>query len=104
MRALGGFPGATFVVEFAPGYYSGGNLSGPLLTPMPAGHGGHGYSPQRPEMQAAFFAAGDGVAAARNLGLINMLQIAPTVASLLGVSLPSSKGAVLDLEAPRQQK
>jgi predicted AlkP superfamily pyrophosphatase or phosphodiesterase len=104
MRTLGGFPGATFVVEFSPGYYSGGNLAGALLTPMPPGHGGHGYSPQRPDMRAAFFAAGDGVAAGRNLGLINMLQIAPTVASLLGVSLPSSKGAVLDLEAPRPQK
>jgi predicted AlkP superfamily pyrophosphatase or phosphodiesterase len=104
MRTLGGFPGATFVVEFAPGYYSGGNLSGPLITPMPAGHGGHGYSPQRPDMRAAFFAHGDGVAAGRDLGLIDMQQIAPTVAALLGISLPSAKGTALNVGAPNQQK
>lgn len=104
MRTLGGFPGATFVVEFAPGYYSGASLSGPLITPMPAGHGGHGYSPQQPDMRAAFFATGDGIAAGRNLGLIDMQQIAPTVAALLGVSLPSATGAALDVELSRQQK
>jgi Type I phosphodiesterase / nucleotide pyrophosphatase len=99
MRTMGGFPDASFVVEFAPGFYAGAGLAGALITPMPAGHGGHGYSPQRAEMRAAFFAAGAGVASARDLGVIDMRQIAPTVAALLGVSLPSATGAALDLAA-----
>jgi predicted AlkP superfamily pyrophosphatase or phosphodiesterase len=97
MRALGGFPDAAFVVEFKPGYYAGSNFSGPLLTPMPAGHGGHGYSPEFPDMRAAFFVAGSGVAAGRDLGVIDMRQIAPTVAALLGVKLQSATGSVLDV-------
>lgn len=90
MRSRGGFPGAEFVVEFAPGYYAGGALAGPLVTPMPAGHGGHGYSPEEPAMRAAFFIAGTRVAAGRDFGVIDMRQVAPTVAAVLGVPLPGA--------------
>jgi hypothetical protein len=41
-------------------------------------------------MRAAFFIEGPGVARGRDLGLIDMRQIAPTVAQLLGVHLRSA--------------
>jgi predicted AlkP superfamily pyrophosphatase or phosphodiesterase len=99
MQAAGGFPDATFVVEFLPGFYSGGNLSGPLVTAMPPGHGGHGYSPQLPNMQAAFFICGAGIAKGRDLGVIDMRQIAPTLATQLGIALGSATGAELNVKA-----
>ncbi len=99
MREAGGFPDAYCVVEFAPGFYAGGNLTGPLVTPMPPGHGGHGYSPQIPDMQAAFFISGAGIAKARDLGVIDMRQIAPTLAVQLGVPLRSATGAALHVKS-----
>jgi predicted AlkP superfamily pyrophosphatase or phosphodiesterase len=99
MQAAGGFPDATFVVEFLPGFYSGGNLSGPLVTAMPPGHGGHGYSPQVADMQAAFFIAGAGIARGRDLGVIDMRQIAPTLAVQLGIALPATTGPALIVKA-----
>ncbi|MFN7983894.1 MAG: hypothetical protein U0Q11_18760 [Vicinamibacterales bacterium] len=38
-------------------------------------------------MNASFFVAGDGVPAGRNLGPIDMRDVAPTLASRLGVTL-----------------
>jgi len=79
-----------------PGAEPGWALSGPLVTPAP-GTGTHGYLPDRPEMRASFFVMGPNVAAGRNLGVIDMRQVAPTVAGLLGVSLPTAKGAKLSI-------
>jgi len=48
-------------------------------------------------MNSSFFIAGPGVAAQRDLGQIDMRDIAPTIASFLGVSLPSAEGRKLML-------
>jgi hypothetical protein len=85
----GGFPGAAFLVEFAPGFYAGTALHGDLLAPATS-KGTHGYWPDRPEMHAAFFVKGRGIAAQR-LGVIDMRAIAPTLAAALGVELPSAE-------------
>jgi predicted AlkP superfamily pyrophosphatase or phosphodiesterase len=90
--ALGGFPGAAFVVTFKPGYVPGPALTGPVVTPTPPYlKGMHGYNPETtPAMRASFFITGPGIAKGRDLGLIDMRQIAPTLAGLLGVALPSA--------------
>ena len=49
-------------------------------------------------MHSSFFVLGEGVAHGRNLGTIDMRQIAPTVASILGVTMPSAKQPVLHIE------
>ena len=84
----GGFPEADFVVEFAPGFYSGTAVVGDLLTPATS-KGTHGYRPDHPEMHAAFFLKGRGIAA-QTLGIMDMRAIAPTFAEILGVELPSA--------------
>jgi predicted AlkP superfamily pyrophosphatase or phosphodiesterase len=94
LAQAGGFPGADLLVEFAPGFYLGTALRGPLLT-VGGSKGTHGYLPARPEMHAAFFAKGRGVAAGRSLGVVDMRQIAPTLARLLGVELPSAREPAL---------
>ena len=54
----------------------------------------HGYSPEREEMDAIFIVAGKGVPK-RELGHIDMRDIAPTLARLMGASLPQAEGRVL---------
>ena len=50
-----------------------------------------------PEMRASFFIAGPGIAAGKDLGLVDMRQIAPTLAVLLKVQLPTATQVVLPL-------
>lgn len=85
----GGFTGASFLVELKPGYQFGAALAGPLVTPAPS-TGTHGYLPDRPEMRSSFFVLGQGIAAGQNLGVIDMRQIAPSLASILNVRLASA--------------
>lgn len=94
----GGFPDAAFLVVFKPGYYFGAATSGELVTPIPGTRGSHGFSPDYPEMRASFFAVGAGIARHRDLGVIDMRQIAPTVARLLKVQLPAAKAAPLHVQ------
>lgn len=96
--AAGAFPGAAFLVEFAPGFYFGAGLRGDLLTPGTS-KGTHGYLPERPEMHAALFVKGRGIVRGRDLGLIDMRQIAPTLAEVLGVELPAARAEPLALAA-----
>jgi predicted AlkP superfamily pyrophosphatase or phosphodiesterase len=91
VATLGGFPDAAFVVTLKAGYYTGAVLTGPLVTETPL-KGTHGYNPATtPQMRASFFAAGQGIAHGKDLGIIDMRQIAPTIAKILGVPLPSAK-------------
>jgi hypothetical protein len=86
LSATGGFPEADFLVEFAPGFYAGAALVGDLVVPATS-KGTHGYLPERREMHAAFFVKGRGIAARKDLGVVDMRQIAPTLARALGVEL-----------------
>ena len=91
----GGFPDAAFLVVFKQGYYTAPGTSGALIVPIPGGKGSHGFSPEFPEMHSSFFAVGKGIAHHRDLGQIDMRQIAPTVAGILSVQLPSAKAEPL---------
>jgi hypothetical protein len=46
-------------------------------------------------MRSTFMARGAGIAQDRDLHVINMLQIAPTLAGMLDVTLPEAKGQPL---------
>lgn len=98
IEKTGGFPNAAFLVILKPGYYTGGGISGDLVTPVEGSRGSHGFSPEYPEMHSSFFAAGAGIAQNRDLGVIDMRQIAPTVAAILGVDLPTATSKPLDVK------
>jgi hypothetical protein len=95
VRRSGGFPDAAFIVAFKPGYYAGNEETGDVVTAITDSRGGHGYSPEFAEMRASFFLAGPGIARHRDLGLIDMRQIAPTVAAILKVRFPTAKAEPL---------
>ncbi len=92
VRALGGFPGAAFVVGFSPGFKMGSALAGEVVRPAASPGGTHGYLPGPRDMEASFFIVGAGVSAGRNLGAIDMRDVAPTLAAKLGVRLPLAEG------------
>ncbi len=83
----GAFPGAAFLIVMKLGYYALADATSPMVSEVQGTLGSHGFSPEYPEMRAAFFIEGPGIARGRDLGLIDMRQIAPTVAQLLGVRL-----------------
>jgi predicted AlkP superfamily pyrophosphatase or phosphodiesterase len=100
LRALGGLPGAAYLLSLAPGFTTGTRTTGPLVAPSRE-RGAHGYLPDVPEMRAAFFIAGPGVPAGLSLGEIDMRDVAPTLARLLGVRLPTAEGRdVIRLRRP----
>ncbi len=98
--AQGGTAMASWFVQFRLGYEMAIKLDVPVLSP---GHylGMHGYDAMLPEMRSTFLIAGQGVPAAKNLGSIDMRDIAPTLAVLLGVELPQAQGKVLLVGASR---
>jgi predicted AlkP superfamily pyrophosphatase or phosphodiesterase len=93
-RRLGGFPSASFVISLKSGYKLSANIAGPLVADTPVS-GMHGYLPTDPEMRASFFAIGPGIPRGRNLGQIDMRDIAPTLAGFLHIPLPQAEGKAL---------
>lgn len=94
IRKLGGFSTASFVVSLRPGYKLARGWSGPLVSETPV-TGMHGYAPTQPEMRSVFFVAGPGITPGKQLGEIDMRDIAPTLAHLLSVTLKNVEGGVL---------
>jgi predicted AlkP superfamily pyrophosphatase or phosphodiesterase len=98
MQKRGAFPDAAFLVIMKLGYYALADATSPLVSEVQGTAGSHGFSPEYPQMRAAFFIAGAGIAQHRDLGLIDMRQIAPTVAQQLGVRLPAAVQPVLPVQ------
>lgn len=93
IATAGANPQADFHVDFKPGFETSPDPKAPLLTPSRR-RGMHGYDPALPEMRASFLIAGKGVPH-RDLGAIDMRDIAPTLAKVLGVTLPDAEGKTL---------
>ncbi|MGD0774763.1 MAG: ectonucleotide pyrophosphatase/phosphodiesterase [Candidatus Solibacter sp.] len=80
------------------GYSFSGATGGPVTAAVPQQRGSHGYLASDPDMDALFIASGYGVGAGALSGRISNLDVAPTIAKLLGVPLPSAKGKPLPLQ------
>jgi predicted AlkP superfamily pyrophosphatase or phosphodiesterase len=91
LRKRGGFPTAAFFVSLKVGWKMGASLDGPLFSKVKPG-GTHGELPDLPGLRAAFFLVGPGVPADKKLGVIDMRDIAPTLAHRIGLSLPTADG------------
>jgi predicted AlkP superfamily pyrophosphatase or phosphodiesterase len=79
-----------------PGYAFWAGEDGPLVQEQSNPDGSHGYNNTDPEMQALFVAYGSHIRAGVDLGTISNLRVAPTIAKLLGVSLPAATEQPLD--------
>ncbi len=94
LRARGGFPPASFVVGLKPDWQAGSSLTGELVGKSTVA-GQHGHLPDLPDLRAAFFVVGPDVPAGRSLGLVDMRDIATTLARRLNLALPAAEGKVL---------
>jgi hypothetical protein len=56
---------------------------------------GHGYLPGHPSMHPLLVLSGAGIAAGRSLGHVRNVDVAPTIAALLGLSLHDVDGRIL---------
>ena len=91
LHKRGGFPNASFLVNMKSGFSVTGSLEGPLVSKGKVG-GTHGELPDMPDLRSSFFLVGPGVPASRSLGVIDMRDIAPTLARLAGLYLPTADG------------
>lgn len=58
-------------------------------------NGTHGYLPDQPDMLGTLVISGHGVKPGTNLGKVSNMDVAPTMARLLGVEMPTADGKVL---------
>jgi predicted AlkP superfamily pyrophosphatase or phosphodiesterase len=82
---------AVLGVEPYPGYVLDARLSPPFAAPH-ARAAGHGYAPDTPGMETGLVLWGRGVRAGTILNETQTIDVAPTIASLLGLELPDADG------------
>jgi predicted AlkP superfamily pyrophosphatase or phosphodiesterase len=73
-----------------PGYGFWAGTDGPIVQQTNPDRGSHGYLNTYPDMEALFIASGAHVRPGVDLGSISNLRVAPTIAKILGVSLPQA--------------
>ena len=82
------------VLSAQPGYmFANGSEGDVVRHVLPAGT--HGYLNSDPKMQAIFIAWGAGIPRGIQLGTISNLDVAPTVAALLGIEVKRAQGRAI---------
>lgn len=74
--------------------FAGGNAE-PLVADAPPGTGQHGYVNTDPDMDAIFIAWGRGIRPGAHADRIRNVDVAPTIAALLGLQLTGVEGRTL---------
>ncbi len=70
------------------GYSFAAGKGGPVSTPVASTQGAHGYPNSDPELDAIFIASGSGIRAGTTLDRVHNVDVAPTIAALLGIHMP----------------
>jgi predicted AlkP superfamily pyrophosphatase or phosphodiesterase len=81
------------VLVAADGWYFGGHATAEAAAAAPRYRGMHGQLPDDPRLRAGFVAAGPGIAEGVRIGNLDHLDVAPTLAALLGVKLVDAERA-----------
>lgn len=79
------------LIEAKFGYYFGDTAAGGKSEHK----GSHGHDSHLPELHATFVAVGKGIKPGAKLGEIDNRSVAPTIAKLLGIEMPTADGKVL---------
>lgn len=101
--AMGADPHCSFMVEAKDGYYFQDGLNGPFLsvehmdgiTGPEAMYATHGYLPGKPGYQTVFMAKGPDIMENTDILSMCLVDEGPTLARILGVSLPETDGKVI---------
>lgn len=93
---LGYNPSAAFAIEAEEGVALIGAASGKLLAGKPGSKGQHGYLPTHPKLHTGFILSGGGIRATA-IEKMRLVDIAPTIAKILGIEMKDVEGSALDL-------
>lgn len=93
LNKMEAIPQAAIMLEGNPGYSFGQALTGPSVHESgPNSRGTHGYLPSRVEMRASLMIYGEAAKVGGQVTVARMVDIGPTVASILGVELADAEG------------
>jgi hypothetical protein len=93
LRRLGLGRDMDFALEARAGFYFSPLLRPEVSEPAPAGRRAcHGYRPDREGYTSLLLAAGAGVRSGAELEEMSILDLGPTLAALLGLTLPEAEG------------
>ena len=95
----GGDPTAYAAIEATMGTGIGPSYTGELISPSTL-RGTHGWAPERPEMRASWLMIGATIRPGELAGA-RLVDVAPTVAKLLGIALPGVDGHALPQQTSR---
>lgn len=98
MRA---WEGVNWVVEAKEGYKFVDSIGSGIVEDLSKSgirHATHGYSPKKPGYSCCFVASGPGIKKNYDIGEMDMVDVAPTLAAMLGFEMPGADGeAVFDI-------
>lgn len=87
-----GFSEADFVIVAKRGHEIRDDFAKPYKTHELVQKAQHGFSENYEEMRASFLIAGEGIPQGVDAGAMELVDIAPTLAELMGFSLPDAEG------------
>lgn len=91
---LGADPRAALYLDAAPSYAISSKMIGSSVTKA-AFRAARGYAPSRAEMRGVFIIAGNGIKSGARLEYARLIDVAPTIARLLGLEMKTARGRVL---------
>lgn len=94
LSRLGADPRAAFYIEAAPMTAFASHNNGAAISKS-SERGAHGYLPSRFEMRAALIASGRGIKPGVKVEYARLMDIAPTIARLLGLEMRATRGKVI---------
>ena len=94
---LGADPRAALYLDAAPFYAITAKTTGSSITNLTKGadRAARGYAPSRVEMRSLFVIAGKGIKSGAQTPYARLIDIAPTVAKLLGLEMKTARGRVI---------
>lgn len=90
-KKRGGFPNAAYVLIADKGYEIRDDVDGEYCRTRLTQKAQHGYNEEFPEMRASFMLTGKGIATG-NIENVRLIDVAPTLAGIMGVDLPDAQG------------
>lgn len=101
-EAMGADPNCAFMLEARRGFYFLDDSTGDFLNPIHQHDqqkkhtlATHGYSPKKDHYHTIFMAAGKGIKQGVTVSSMNLVDIGPTLAALLGLNLGKTDGHVI---------
>ncbi|MFP5261895.1 MAG: alkaline phosphatase family protein [Blastocatellia bacterium] len=96
LKRMQSIPEAALMLDAAPDYAFGEELSGPEIHDSKDYRGTHGHLPTRIEMRSSLIVYGARARVGAKLAVARMIDIAPTAAAVLGLSFTEAEGKAIE--------